>query len=101
MSAVTKADLARAVNEKLGLSLRESEELVKSFFEEIAAALIGGKEVRISGLGTFSVRHKKERPGRNPKTGEVVSVEARHVVVFKAGQKFRESIEDQGDKAHN
>lgn len=101
MSALTKAELSTELNEQLGLNTRESKQLVELFFEEISEALEKGDEVRLSGFGNFTLRDKKERPGRNPKTGEEVPVEARRVVVFRAGQKLREFVENQVDEAHN
>jgi len=93
MTALTKADIAEYITEHLGLNKRESSDLVENFFGQIAEALIAGDEVKISGLGNFVVRDKKERPGVNPKTGERVSIEARRVVTFKSGQKLRQEID--------
>lgn len=93
MTALTKADIAEYITEHLGLNKRESTDLVESFFSQIAEALIAGDEVKISGLGNFVVRDKKERPGLNPKTGERVSIDARRVVTFKSGQKLRQEID--------
>ncbi len=90
--ALTKADLAAMLFDELGLNKRESKELIESFFEEIKMSLERGEAVKISGFGNFNLRRKTERPGRNPKTGEVVNISARTVVTFKSGQKFRERI---------
>jgi integration host factor subunit alpha len=78
---------------ELGLSRTEGRELVESFFEEQTASLAVGKEVKLSGFGTFDLRDKKERPGRNPKTGEKVMIPARRVVTFRAGDKLKARME--------
>ncbi len=93
MSALTKADLVEHLHEVMGLNKREAKDLIEAFFEQIAAALQGGKHVKISGFGNFELRDKKERPGRNPKTGEEVAVSARRVVTFKPSQKLKSKVE--------
>ena len=93
MSTLTKAGLAKRIYEKIGLSKREAEDIVSLFFEEIHNALEHGSSVKLSGFGNFELRDKDARPGRNPKTGEVIPVPARRVVTFKPGQKLRESVE--------
>jgi integration host factor subunit alpha len=92
MAALTKADLARSISDELGFNMRESKEIVDVFFEEIMNALEAGEDVRLSGLGKFSLRNKKARPGRNPKSNEVVKVSARTVVLFHAGPTLGEAI---------
>jgi len=72
MSALTKADLAEKLYQELGLNKREAKEMVEQFFEEIREALEGNESVKLSGFGNFDLRDKKERPGRNPKTGEEI-----------------------------
>ena len=89
---ITKLDLVNHLNEKLGLNKVESKELVEAFFDEIKKSLINNEEVKISGFGNFKILNKKERPGRNPKTGEPSIISARRVVTFKAGQKLRKKI---------
>ena len=89
---ITKLDLVNHLNEKLGLNKVESKELVEAFFDEIKKSLINNEEVKISGFGNFKILDKKERPGRNPKTGEPAIISARRVVTFKAGQKLRKKI---------
>ena len=91
--ALTKADLADDLFNVLGLNKRESTELVELFFEEIRQALEHGKVVKISGFGNFSLRDKKQRPGRNPKTGKEIPITARRVVTFRAGQKLKVRVE--------
>ena len=89
---VTKADLANTLFEQLGLNKREAKEFVELFFEKIRESLENGESVKLSGFGGFSIRDKKSRPGRNPKTGEEVPVTPRRVVTYKASQKVKERI---------
>ena len=89
---VTKADLANTLFEQLGLNKREAKEFVELFFETIRESLENGESVKLSGFGSFSVRDKRSRPGRNPKTGEDVPVTPRRVVTYKASQKVKERI---------
>ena len=90
MTALTKAEMAEHLFEELGLNKREAKELVDIFFEEIRLALEHGQPVKLSGFGNFDLREKRQRPGRNPKTGEEIPITARRVVTFKAGQKLRQ-----------
>ena len=85
--------MAESLFNELGLSRTEARELVDSFFEELAASLAVGKQVKLSGFGNFDLRDKNERPGRNPKTGEKIPISARRVVTFKAGQKLKARME--------
>ena len=80
---LTRADLANAVYREIGLSLSESTQLVDSVIDEICEALANGDMVKLSSFGTFKLRRKKERVGRNPKTGVEVPIEPRRVMVFK------------------
>ncbi len=89
---VTKADLANTLYEQLGLNKREAKEFIELFFEQIREALEKGESVKLSGFGGFSVRDKRSRPGRNPKTGQAVAVSARRVVTYCASQKVKEDI---------
>ena len=91
--ALTKAAMAERLFEELGLNKREAKELVELFFEEIRAALEGGRQVKLSGFGNFDLREKNERPGRNPKTGEEIPISARRVVTFRSGQKLKARVE--------
>ena len=79
--------------DKLGLNKREAKELVEMFFEEIRIALETGDHVKLSGFGNFMLRDKKQRPGRNPKTGKPIPVSARRVVTFRPGQKLKQRVE--------
>ncbi|HYN77160.1 MAG TPA: integration host factor subunit alpha [Lamprocystis sp. (in: g-proteobacteria)] len=91
--ALTKADMAEHLFEELGLNKRESKDIVEQFFEEIRSALERGDQVKLSGFGNFDLREKKERPGRNPKTGEEIPITARRVVTFRPGQKLKSRVE--------
>ncbi len=90
---LTKADMAESLFNELGLNKNEARELVELFFEELVASLAVGKHVKLSGFGNFDLRDKKERPGRNPKTGEKVTIPARRVVTFRPGQKLKARVE--------
>ena len=83
MATVTRADLREAVLREIGLSRRKSAEFVDSIIDAIADRLEAGEAVKISGFGTFTLRDKGERLGRNPKTREPAPISARRVVVFK------------------
>ena len=89
---VTKATLAATLFEQLGLNKREASDMVDRFFEEIAAALEAGDFVKLSGFGNFTLRAKPPRPGRNPKTGQLIPILARRVVTFHASSKLRRLI---------
>ena len=91
--ALTKADMAEYLFEELGLNKREAKDMVEMFFEEIRAALETGEQVKLSGFGNFDLRAKKQRPGRNPKTGEEIPITARRVVTFRPGQKLKSRVE--------
>ena len=89
---VTKADIIEYLHNDLGLNKSECKILVEDFFNEIKNALIRNEEVKLSGFGNFELLNKKPRPGRNPKTGEEVTISARRVVTFRAGNKLRKKI---------
>lgn len=91
--ALTKADIAENLFQTLGLNKREAKEVVELFFEEIRFALERGDSIKLSGFGNFNLRNKKQRPGRNPKTGKEIPITARRVVTFKAGQKLKARVE--------
>ena len=92
--ALTKAEMAERLFEELGLNKREAKEIVEMFFEEIRGALENGQQVKLSGFGNFDLRDKKQRPGRNPKTGEEIPITARRVVTFRPGQKLKARVEE-------
>lgn len=91
--ALTKADLAETLFEEMGLNKREAKELVETFFESVREALERGEQVKLSGFGNFTLRDKKQRPGRNPKTGEEIPISSRRVVTFRPGQKLKARVE--------
>jgi integration host factor subunit alpha len=89
---VTRADLSEAVYQEVGLSRNESSDLVESVLHEIADALTRGEAVKISSFGSFSVRSKGQRIGRNPKTGEEVPILPRKVLVFRPSHVLKNRI---------
>lgn len=91
---ITRADLSEAVYQEVGLSRNESAELVESVLNEISDALVRGEMVKLSSFGSFSVREKGERIGRNPKTGEEVPILPRRVLVFRASHVLKNRIND-------
>lgn len=97
---LTKAELAELLFQNVGLNKREARDIVDAFFEEIRESLARGEEVKLSGFGNFQVRDKPPRPGRNPKTGEVIPIAARRVVTFHASQKLRAAVEQGGNPAN-
>lgn len=96
--ALTKADIAERLFQEIGITKRESKEIVELFYHRISAALGSAKQVKISGFGNFELHDKNERPGRNPKTGEEIPVSARRVVTFRGGQKLRARVEKYAGK---
>lgn len=95
MSALSKARLVDILCRELALSKPDAKKLVEHFFQTICDTLAEGRHVKLSGFGNFILRDKSERPGRNPKTGEIVPVTARRVATFKPGSKIKSLIESQ------
>lgn len=91
---VTRSQLSEAVYQEVGLSRNESTELVESVLEEISGALVRGEVVKISSFGSFSVRQKGRRIGRNPKTGEEVPILPRKVLVFRASHVLKGRVNE-------
>lgn len=91
-STVTRAQLSEAVYQEVGLSRNESADLVENVLNEISDTLVRGDTVKISSFGSFSVRQKGERKGRNPKTGEEVPIKPRRVLVFRASNVLKQRI---------
>ena len=89
---LTRADLTDAIYRSLGISRNESSEFVERILAEVSASLERGETVKISSFGTFSVREKKQRMGRNPKTGEEVPITSRRVVTFRASHVMKDQI---------
>jgi integration host factor subunit alpha len=90
---ITKAELSDALFDQVGLNKREAKDLIDSFFEAVGTHLESGVDVKISGFGNFQLREKSARPGRNPKTGELVPISARRVVTFHASQKLKDKVD--------
>ena len=89
---VTKADLGNILFGQVGLNKREAREFVETFFERLRCSLEQGTAIKLSGFGSFTLRDKTPRPGRNPRTGEQVAISARRVVTFRASQKLKDSV---------
>jgi len=92
MSTLTRADLAEAINRKLGLSRADSLNMVESILDLVSDSLAEGENVKISGFGTFLLRDKSERVGRNPKTGVEVPITPRRVLTFRASQMMKDRV---------
>jgi integration host factor subunit alpha len=93
---LTKAELSELLFERLGLNKRESKDMVDAFFDILGQTLEQGTDVKLSGFGNFNVRHKAARPGRNPRTGELIPIDERRVVTFHASLKLKAVV--QGDE---
>ena len=92
MNTLTRADLTEAVFKAVGLSRNESSQMVEDILEEICVALSHGDTVKLSSFGTFSVRQKSQRMGRNPKTGTEVPIAPRRVLVFRPSHVLKAMI---------
>jgi len=90
---ITKDSLVEMVHNEIGLNKREAKELIESFFEQIKKSLEEGNDIKLSGFGNFNLRDKAPRPGRNPKTGQEVTISSRRVVTFKSGLKLKSKLE--------
>jgi integration host factor subunit alpha len=90
---ITKDSLVEMVHNEVGLNKREAKELIECFFEQIKTSLENGNDIKLSGFGNFMLRNKSPRPGRNPKTGEEVTISERRVVTFKSGLKLKSKLE--------
>ena len=93
---ITKADITEHLHNELGLNKSECKIIVEDFFNEIKKALLNDEQVKLSGFGNFELIDKKSRPGRTPRTGEEVTISARRVVTFRAGNKLRKKIASNG-----
>ena len=90
---LTKAQLAAQLREDMGITQREARDIIDSFFGLIADSLARGEEVKIANFGSFELRHKSPRPGRNPRTGDEVTIESRKTVKFFASPKQKERLQ--------
>lgn len=95
LRTVTRVNLAEAVYQQVGLSRKESAALVEMVLDEMTKHLIAGESVRLSSFGSFNVRHKGQRVGRNPKTGVEVPIKERRVLVFKSSNLLKARINGQ------
>jgi integration host factor subunit alpha len=92
VGTLTRADLADTINRKLGFSRAEALDLVEAILRHMCEAMSKGENVKISGFGTFVLREKRERIGRNPKTGVEVPITPRRVMTFRASQLLKERV---------
>jgi integration host factor subunit alpha len=92
--AMTKADIARNISENLDCSWKESTDIVESVLDIIKDTLVGGESVMISGFGIFELKNKRTRRGRNPQTGESISISARRVLTFKPSPILRRAMNE-------
>ncbi len=89
---MTKAEIAKAIHERVGLSKKESGQIVDEVLEDVRKALERGEDVKISGFGHFKVRGKNPRRGRNPRTGDELTISSRRVVTFHASQLLKKKV---------
>ncbi|ELA09733.1 integration host factor subunit alpha [Moraxella macacae 0408225] len=89
---LTKSEMVQYLINQLPMTRQEGRLFVESFFGVLSESLTAGYQVKLSGFGNFELKQKNQRPGRNPKTGEMVAISARRVVTFKAGQKMRQRV---------
>jgi integration host factor subunit alpha len=92
---MTKADLVDRIFEKIGLSKKEALEIIEILFDTMKQTFVEGESVKVSGFGTFNVRQKMARRGRNPKTGDDLEITPRKVITFKASNQLKSGIEKQ------
>lgn len=91
---MTKSEMAEKLAEKINIKKQQAEDIINIFTSSIIQALANGDKVEIRGFGSFRVRHRAEKEGRNPKTGEKVHVPAKKVPFFKTGKDFRETVDN-------
>ena len=91
---MTKAEIAKVVHERVGLSKKESGQIVDVVLDIVHKALEQGEDVKISGFGHFMIRNKRPRRGRNPKTGDEITIASRRVVTFRASQLLKKQVLD-------
>ena len=90
---MTKADIADSIFEKVGLSKKEAQDIIEIIFDTLKQTFKEGESVKVSGFGTFHVRKKAARRGRNPKTGEDLEITPRRVITFKISNQLKDGIE--------
>jgi integration host factor subunit alpha len=91
---MTKADIVEKIHTTTGLSKKDSAEMMESVFAIMKESLEAGESIKVSGFGNFEVKQKEARRGRNPQTGEAITIEARKVLTFKPSTILRQSIND-------
>lgn len=96
---ITRASLSEAIYQEVGLSRNESSDLLEAVLSEITNALVEGETVKLSSFGSFSIRQKGQRIGRNPKTGEEVPILPRRVLVFRPSQVLKNRINEEFGEA--
>ncbi len=96
---VTRADLVEALARRAGVQRNDANRLLGAMLEHIEAALVAGETVKLSRFGNFAVRQKRQRVGRNPKTGQEVPITPRRVVTFRASQMLRDLVEEKSKRA--
>ncbi len=89
---MNKAELVDAISEKAGVTKKEADAVLSAVIETIVESVAGGEKVALVGFGSFEKRHRKEREGRNPKTGEAMTISATSVPAFSAGKSFKEKV---------
>ncbi len=89
---MNRAELVEAVAEKAAITKKDSEKVLTAVLDSIAEALAKGEKVQLVGFGTFEVRHRQAREGRNPSTGETIKIAAQKVPAFKAGKALKDSL---------
>lgn len=92
MATITRSDFANRLRERFGLTTADAYKMIDIVFDEIRDALANGEDVKFAGFGTFKILEKKERVGRNPKTGETAVISARRVATFRPCNEFRERV---------
>ena len=92
MKTITRADVAEAIYEEIGLSRKDSNDILDMILDEMTNELVKGNDVKLSSFGTFALRNKKARAGRNPKTGVEAVISPRRVISFKPSQTMRKII---------
>lgn len=91
---MTKLEVATLLRDRTGLSQKQAMDAVELFLDTVKGALSEGKKVSLVGFGTFTIKHKSARNGRNPRTGEPIHIEPKSVVTFKPGKEFRDLVND-------
>jgi len=89
---MTKADIAEKIHTKLGLSKKDSQDLLESVLTIMKETLESGEKIKVAGFGNFDVKQKKDRRGRNPQTGDAITIEARQVLTFKPSAVLKQAI---------